>query len=204
LFVTPEYNRSIPGVLKSVLDHASRPYGQNAWAGKPAGLLGASIGAVGTAVAQQHLRNVLAYLDVPAMGQPEAFVHAKEGFFDSSGKLNRRSCEFLQAWMDAYVEWVKRHTSVDTRQRPSGRDGAAGVAFDIAIAGCHGRDGECGVMTGTIAPAVTLLLPYPIALQQRRPGPPTCRQDRSLHVGCCHASCRVDRTLERDHAVLAA
>lgn len=113
LFVTPEYNRSIPGVLKNVLDHASRPYGQNAWAGKPAGLLGASIGAVGTAVAQQHLRNVLAYLDVPAMGQPEAFVHAKEGFFDSSGKLNPRSCEFLQAWMDAYVEWVKRHTSVE-------------------------------------------------------------------------------------------
>jgi Fructose-bisphosphate aldolase class-I len=70
--------------------------------------------------------------------------------------------------------------------------------------GCHGRDGDGGVMTWTIAPAVTLLLPYPIALQQRRPGPPTCRQDGSLHVGCCHASCRVDRTLERDHAVLAA
>ena len=60
LFVTPEYNRSIPGVLKNAIDHASRPYGQNAWAGKPAGVLGASIGAIGTAIAQQHLRNVLA------------------------------------------------------------------------------------------------------------------------------------------------
>jgi chromate reductase len=59
LFVTPEYNRSMPGVLKNALDHASRPYGQNAWAGKPAGVLGVSVGAAGTAMAQQHLRNVL-------------------------------------------------------------------------------------------------------------------------------------------------
>ncbi|HHX83366.1 MAG TPA: NAD(P)H-dependent oxidoreductase, partial [Pseudomonadaceae bacterium] len=62
LFVTPEYNRSLPGVLKNALDHASRPYGQNAWAGKPGGVIGASIGAIGTAMAQQHLRNILAYL----------------------------------------------------------------------------------------------------------------------------------------------
>ena len=72
LFVTAEYNRSIPGVLKNAIDLASRPYGQSAWAGKPAGVLGVSIGAVGTAVAQQHLRNVLAYLDVPTLAQPEA------------------------------------------------------------------------------------------------------------------------------------
>ncbi|KAB2892446.1 MAG: NAD(P)H-dependent oxidoreductase, partial [Burkholderiaceae bacterium] len=77
LFVTPEYNRSIPGVLKNAIDQASRPYGKNAWAGKPAGVIGASIGAIGTALAQQHLRNVLAYLDVPTLGQPEAFIHAK-------------------------------------------------------------------------------------------------------------------------------
>ena len=64
LFVTPEYNRSIPGVLKNAIDHASRPYGQSAWAGKPAGVIGVSVGAVGSALAQQHLRNVLAYLDV--------------------------------------------------------------------------------------------------------------------------------------------
>lgn len=109
LFVTPEYNRSIPGVLKNALDHASRPYGQNAWAGKPAGVLGVSVGAMGTAMAQQHLRNILAYLDVPTLGQPEAFIHAKEGFFDESGDINASSKKFLQNWMDQYVAWVKKH-----------------------------------------------------------------------------------------------
>ncbi len=79
LFVTAEYNRSIPGVLKNAIDHASRPYGESVWAGKPASVLGASIGTIGTAVAQQHLRTTLAYLDVPTLGQPEAFIHTKEG-----------------------------------------------------------------------------------------------------------------------------
>jgi chromate reductase len=110
LFVTPEYNRSMPGVLKNALDHASRPYGQNAWAGKPAGVIGASIGSIGTAVAQQHLRNSLAYLDVPTLGQPEAFIHVKEGLFDEAGNIgNEDSRKFLQNWMDHYVVWVKRH-----------------------------------------------------------------------------------------------
>jgi chromate reductase, NAD(P)H dehydrogenase (quinone) len=70
LFVTPEYNRSIPGVLKNARDNASRPYGQSVWADKPAGIIGVSVGAIGTAVAQQHLRNVLAYLDVPTLAKP--------------------------------------------------------------------------------------------------------------------------------------
>jgi chromate reductase len=97
LFVTPEYNRSIPGVLKNAIDHASRPYGQNAWAGKPAGMLGASIGAIGTAVAQQHLRIICGYLDVPLMGQPEAFIKVDDAFFDSSGAIaNADSKKFLQ------------------------------------------------------------------------------------------------------------
>ncbi|MCL4684410.1 NAD(P)H-dependent oxidoreductase [Myxococcota bacterium] len=109
LFVTAEYNRSIPGVLKNAIDHASRPYGENVWAGKPAGVLGASIGAIGTAVAQQHLRTTLAYLDVPTLGQPEAFIHAKEGLFDPSGNLHADSRKFLQGWMDRYVAWVKKH-----------------------------------------------------------------------------------------------
>jgi chromate reductase len=109
LFVTAEYNRSIPGVLKNAIDHASRPYGQNAWAGKPAGVLGASVGAIGTAMAQQHLRNVLAYLDVPVLGQPEAFIHAKEGLFDEAGNIGADSKQFLQNWMDRYVAWVKKH-----------------------------------------------------------------------------------------------
>ncbi len=110
LFVTPEYNRSIPGVLKNAIDHASRPYGQSAWAGKPAGILGVSVGAAGTAMAQQHLRNILAYLDVPTLGQPEVFLQAKAELFDGTGDLGPDSRQFLQAWMDRYVAWVKRHT----------------------------------------------------------------------------------------------
>ena len=109
LFVTPEYNRSIPGVLKNAIDHASRPYGQNAWAGKPAGILGVSIGVIGTAMAQQHLRNVLAYLNVPTLGQPEAFIQAKEGLFDEAGNIGDGSRQFFQTWMDNFVAWVKKH-----------------------------------------------------------------------------------------------
>jgi chromate reductase len=109
LFVTPEYNRSIPGVLKNAIDHASRPYGQSAWTGKPAGVLGVSPGATGTAMAQQHLRNVLATLDMPTLGQPEAFIHAKDGLFDENGNIGTGSKKFLQTWMDSYVAWVKKH-----------------------------------------------------------------------------------------------
>jgi len=109
LFVTPEYNRSIPGVLKNALDNASRPYGQNAWAGKPAGVIGISVGVIGTALAQQHLRNILAYLDVPVLCQPEAFIHAHAGLFDADGSVGASSKAFLQGWMDKYVAWVKAH-----------------------------------------------------------------------------------------------
>ena len=111
LFITPEYNRSIPGVLKNAIDHASRPYGQSAWAGKPAGVLGVSVGAIGTALAQQHLRNVLAYLDVPTLGQPEAFIQAKDGLFDADGNIGADSKAFLQAWVNQYVAWVKKHAA---------------------------------------------------------------------------------------------
>jgi chromate reductase len=109
LFVTPEYNRSIPGVLKNAIDHASRPYGQSAWAGKPAGVIGVSIGAIGTAAAQQHLRNTLAYLDMPTMGQPEAFIQMKDTLFDDAGNIGEASRKFLQDWMDRFVAWVKLH-----------------------------------------------------------------------------------------------
>lgn len=112
LFATAEYNRSIPGVLKNAIDHAARPYGQSVWAGKPAGVLGASVGAIGTAVAQQHLRTVLAYLDVPTLGQPEAFIHVKDGLFGPDGDIaNADSRKFLQDWMEKYVAWVKAHTA---------------------------------------------------------------------------------------------
>ncbi|HLN90758.1 MAG TPA: NAD(P)H-dependent oxidoreductase [Patescibacteria group bacterium] len=111
LFVTAEYNRSIPGVLKNAIDHASRPYGQSAWAGKPAGVIGVSVGATGTSMAQQHLRNVLAYLDVPTLGQPEIFLQTKDGLFDESGAIGPASKTFLQNWMDRYVPWVKKHAA---------------------------------------------------------------------------------------------
>jgi chromate reductase len=109
LFVTPEYNRSIPGVLKNAIDHASRPYGKSAWDGKPAGVIGASVGPIGTAMAQQHLRNMLAYLNMPTLGQPEAFIHNKEGLYDAAGNIGEASLKFLQGWVDAYVAWVKKH-----------------------------------------------------------------------------------------------
>jgi len=109
LFVTAEYNRSIPGVLKNAIDNASRPYGQSAWAGKPAGVIGVSVGAIGTALAQQHLRNVLAYLDMPVLGQPEAFIQNKEGLFDDKGHVAEGSKEFLQGWVETFVAWVRQH-----------------------------------------------------------------------------------------------
>lgn len=111
IFVAPEYNRSISGVLKNAIDHASRPYGQNAWAGKPAGVLGVSIGATGACMAQQHLRNILACLDVPVLGQPEAFIHAKEGLFDPAGNIGQGSKEFLLGWMDRYTAWIRKHAA---------------------------------------------------------------------------------------------
>lgn len=113
LFVTPEYNRSIPGVLKNAIDHASRPYGESAWAGKPAGIIGISIGSMGTSLAQQHLRNILAVLDVPTMAQPEAYLHMHEGFFDVDGSVSAASREFLQNWMAAYLGWVKQFAQTD-------------------------------------------------------------------------------------------
>jgi chromate reductase, NAD(P)H dehydrogenase (quinone) len=112
MFVTPEYNRSIPGVLKNALDNASRPYGQSAWAGKPAGIIGMSIGAISTAVAQSHLRTILAYLDMPTLGQPEAYLQNKDGFFDDAGNIaNAETRKFLHSWMDKYVAWVKKLTA---------------------------------------------------------------------------------------------
>jgi chromate reductase, NAD(P)H dehydrogenase (quinone) len=112
LIVTPEYNRSIPGVLKNALDHGSRPAGQNVWAAKPAGILGISPGNGGTAMCQQHLRNVLSYLDVPVMRQPEAYLRMREGMFDDSGEIGPESREYLQNWMDHYVAWIQKNAEM--------------------------------------------------------------------------------------------
>ncbi len=111
LFVTPEYNRSIPGVLKNAIDHGSRPYGQSVWPGKPAGVIGVSPGAIGTALAQQHLRTILAHLDMPTLGQPEGFIRASDGLIDSAGNIGPDSKDFLQKWVNAYVGWVKKHAA---------------------------------------------------------------------------------------------
>ncbi len=110
LVVTPEYNRSMPGVLKNALDVGSRPYGKSAWKGKPVGVIGASPGPIGTAMAQQHLRNVLAFLDMPTLNQPEAYIQVKEGLFDEAGNIGPASKDFLQGWVNAYVAWVKKHS----------------------------------------------------------------------------------------------
>ena len=109
IFVTPEYNRSVPGVLKNAIDHASRPYGESAWEGKAAGVIGISTGAIGTAVAQSHLRTILAYLDMPTLGQPEMYLTHKEGFFDADGNIGEKSREHVRKWMDRYGEWVAGH-----------------------------------------------------------------------------------------------
>jgi len=112
LFVTPEYNRSIPGVLKNAIDHASRPYGQSAWLKKPAGIIGISISAAGTAMAQQHLRNILANLDMPTLGQPEAFIHARDGLFDADGNIGLDSRNFLGGWIWHFIAWMRAQTAV--------------------------------------------------------------------------------------------
>ncbi|WP_395064160.1 NADPH-dependent FMN reductase [Paraburkholderia silvatlantica] len=108
LFVTPEYNRSIPGVLKNALDWGSRPWGTNSWRGKPGAVLGTSVGATGTALAQQHLRNVLAYLDVALLGQPEMFIKHDASRVNEKGEIvNEDTRKFLQGFVDTYVAWVK-------------------------------------------------------------------------------------------------
>lgn len=108
LFVTPEYNRSIPGVLKNALDVGSRPWGTNSFAGKPGAMIGASVGATGSALAQQHLRNVLAYLDVPLLCQPEVYIKFSDDLIDAEGNiLNEGTRKFLQGFVDRYVAWLK-------------------------------------------------------------------------------------------------
>lgn len=109
LFVTPEYNRSIPGVLKNALDNGSRPYGDSCWEGKPAGVIGVSIGAIGTAMAQQHLRNVLAYLDMPTLTQPEVFLKWSDELVTPDGTVGEKSIEFLGGWLAAFLNLVEIH-----------------------------------------------------------------------------------------------
>jgi chromate reductase len=109
LFVTPEHNRSIPAALKNAIDWGSRPRGHNVWQGKPSGVIGVSPGATGTALAQQHLRNILAAEGSPALTTPEAFVQMREGMFGPDHTLSSPETRaFLQAWVDRYVAWIEK------------------------------------------------------------------------------------------------
>ncbi len=112
LFVTPEYNRGVPGVLKNAVDVASRPKGQNAWAGKPGAVVSVTTGALGAFGANHHLRQSLVYVDVPAMPQPEAYIGGAAKLFDEAGRLvNDGTREFLRSFMAAYAAWVEKHSS---------------------------------------------------------------------------------------------
>ena len=113
LIVTPEYNRSIPGALKNAIDWASRPYGENALSHKPVGVIGTSPGAIGTAVAQQSLRSVLGFLNMPQMNSPEAYIQYSEGLIDDEGRVTvPRTEEFLRKYMQEFHDFVARVTSV--------------------------------------------------------------------------------------------
>lgn len=107
LFVTPEHNRSVPAALKNAIDIGSRPYGKNAWSGKPGAVVSASPGAIGGFGANHHLRQSLVFLNVPAMAQPEVYLGGADKFFDANGKLaNDGTRQFLEGFMQAYASWI--------------------------------------------------------------------------------------------------
>jgi chromate reductase len=100
-------------VLKNAIDWGSRPWGHSAWGGKPGAVIGTSVGAIGTAIAQSHLRCVCAYLDIPLLGQPEMFIKHDATRIDASGKIvSEDTRKYLQGFVDKYVAWVKDHASV--------------------------------------------------------------------------------------------
>ena len=119
LFVTPEYNRSMPGVLKNAIDVASRPYGQSAWEGKPAGIISGSVSAVGGFGANHHLRQSLVFLNVPAMPQPEAYIgNASKLFDDKGGLANDDTREFVNKFLQAFAQWIERNPAPQAAQNP--------------------------------------------------------------------------------------
>lgn len=110
LFVTPEYNRSVPAVLKNAIDVGSRPYGKSAWAGKPAGIMSVAHGAIGGFGANHHLRQSLVFLDMPTLQQPEAYIGGGDKLFDEAGRLTAESTRgFLRGYMEKFAAWVERH-----------------------------------------------------------------------------------------------
>ena len=117
LFVTPEYNRSIPGALKNAIDWASRPYGTNAFTRKPSAVIGTSPGAIGTAVAQQSLRSVLSFCNSPQMNWPEAYIQYKDGMIGDDGDVTIDSTrEFLSSYMAEFKAFIGRVLTVHPRE----------------------------------------------------------------------------------------
>jgi chromate reductase len=113
LFVTPEYNRSVPGVLKNAIDVGSRPYGHSVWSGKPGAVMSVAPGAIGGFGANHHLRQSMVFLNVLMMQQPEAYVGGAANLFDDAGALTNDSTKkFFKAFIDAYAAWVERNLSV--------------------------------------------------------------------------------------------
>ena len=111
LFVTPEYNRSVPGVLKNALDVGSRPYGKSVWGGKPGAVMSVSPGAIGAFGANHHLRQSFVFLDIPAMQQPEAYIGGAAQLFDADGNItNEATREFLRRYMEAFTAWVVKNS----------------------------------------------------------------------------------------------
>lgn len=109
IFVTPEYNRSVPGVLKNAIDIASRPYGQSAWNKKPAAVVSVSPGAIGGFGANHHLRQSLVFLNMPTLQQPEMYIGNCAGMFDGQGELTNESTRtFLKNFLDTFAGWVER------------------------------------------------------------------------------------------------
>src|SRR6185503_9840977 len=109
LFVTPEYNYSVPGVLKNAIDWASRPYGDSAWSGKPAAIMGASVGALGTARAQYHLRQMMVFLNMYPVNQPEVMIANASQRFDKEGNLtDETSKKLIRPLLETLVEWTRR------------------------------------------------------------------------------------------------
>ncbi|EIK96325.1 hypothetical protein PMM47T1_11971 [Pseudomonas sp. M47T1] len=108
LFVTPEYNRSVPAPLKNAIDVGSRPYGKSSWGGKPGAVISVSPGAIGGFGANHHLRQSLVFLNVPCLQQPEAYVGNAAALFDDNGDLAEKSKPFLQGFIDAYAKWVEQ------------------------------------------------------------------------------------------------
>ena len=107
LFVTPEHNRSIPAPLKNALDVGSRPFKQGAWGGIPAAMIGTSGGGPSTSMAQQHLRNILGFLAMPTMTQPEGYIQWKDGLVDADGNIGAASKDFLTGYMKSFMAWVQ-------------------------------------------------------------------------------------------------